>query len=238
MLGDHPGIHHGVKPSPNGILLGNTPHRENHPAKPLFGAGNGGSANPQKQYHIMKITKLTRTALLISMAASYPAAYAQDAAPEKPKMEEKATVETGSLTAMIADSLTFSTLTKALKAAELDITLGTKGDYTVFAPTDEAFGKLPAETLTKLMLPENKEKLRTLLLYHVVAGRVLAADLQDGDVKTMSGEKVKIDIDKKEIEIDGEKVFSADVTASNGVTHSIGKVLVPESLEGFAGLDK
>jgi uncharacterized surface protein with fasciclin (FAS1) repeats len=186
----------------------------------------------------MKTRQLTRTVLLISMAAAYPAAHAEDAVTEKPKVEEKATVEAGTLTAMISDSLTFSTLTKCLKAAELDVTLGTKGDYTIFAPTDEAFGKLPPETLTKLMLPENKEKLRSLLLYHVVAGRVLAADLQDGDVKTMNGEKVKIDADKKKIEINGEKVFSADVTASNGVMHSIGKVLVPESLDGFAGLDE
>lgn len=186
----------------------------------------------------MKTTKLTRTVFLISMAASYPAAYAEDAVTEEPKVEEKATVEAGSLTAMIADSLTFSTLTKALKAAELDITLGTKGDFTIFAPTDEAFGKLPAETLTKLMLPENKEKLRSLLLYHVVAGRMLAADLQDGDVKTMNGGKLKIDVDKDETKINGEKVFSADVAASNGVMHTIGKVLVPESLDGFEGLDK
>lgn len=88
------------------------------------------------------------------------------------------------------------------------------------------------------MLPENKEKLRMLLLYHVVAGRMLAADMTDGDVKTMNGEKLDIDADNKEVEVNGAKVFSADVTASNGVMHTIGKVLVPESLDGFAGLDK
>ncbi|MCU0779035.1 MAG: fasciclin domain-containing protein, partial [Akkermansiaceae bacterium] len=100
----------------------------------------------------------------------------------------------------------------------------------------EAFGKLPAETLIKLMLPENKEKLRMLLLYHVVAGRVLAADLTDGDVKTVNGAKLKIDVSAEKIEVDGAKVFSADVSAINGVMHSIGKVLVPKSLDGFAGL--
>lgn len=176
--------------------------------------------------------------LLISMAASTAAAFAETAVTDKPMMEKKEAVLPDSLTAMISDSATFSTLTKALKAAELDVIPGAKGEFTIFAPTDEAFGKLPAETLTKLILPENKEKLRSLLLYHVVAGRVLAADLKDGDVKTMNGEKVKIAVDAKKIEIDGSKVFSVDVAASHRIMHSIGAVLVPKSMEAFAGLTK
>lgn len=186
----------------------------------------------------MKPKHLTHAIWAISMAASYPTVFAEEVVVEKPKMEEKAAVLPGSLTAMIDDSVTFSTLTKALKAAELDLTLGAKGEFTIFAPTDDAFGKLPAEVLTKLMLPENKEKLRSLLLYHVVTGRILAADLKSGDVKTMNGEKLKIDVATDKIEINGSKVFSADVAANNGVMHSIGEVLVPESLEGFAGLTK
>ncbi len=186
----------------------------------------------------MKTNYLTQAVLLISMTASIPTALSQETAVEKAKIEKKETVQPGSLTALIGASVTFSTLTKALTAAELDVTLGTKGDYTVFAPTDEAFGKLPAEVLTKLLLPENKEKLRSLMLYHVVAGRMLAADMKDGDVKYMNGEKLKIGVAADKIEIDGSKVFSADVTANNGIMHSIGTVLVPKSLEGFAGLDK
>lgn len=186
----------------------------------------------------MKTTYPTRAAVFALLAAISPAAYSQETAAEKPKMEEKDTVKPGSLTATIADSATFATLTKALVAAELDITLGMKGEYTIFAPTDEAFGKLPAEVLTKLMLPENKEKLRSLLLYHVVAGKVLSSDLKDGDVKTMNGEKVKIDVEADKIEVGESKVFSADVIANNGVMHSIGKVLIPKSLDGFAGLEK
>jgi uncharacterized surface protein with fasciclin (FAS1) repeats len=186
----------------------------------------------------MKKTHLTQAIIVISIAAAGPNALAKDAVAEKPKMEEVATVQPGTLTAMIADSATFSTLTKALKAAGLDTTLGNKGEFTIFAPTDEAFGKVPAEVLTKLMLPENKEKLRSLLLYHVVAGKVLAADLKKGDVKTMNGEKVKINVESDKIEVGGSKVFSADVAASNGVMHSIGEVLIPKSLDGFAGLDK
>jgi uncharacterized surface protein with fasciclin (FAS1) repeats len=203
----------------------------------------------------MKPKYLTLTVLLISMAALTPAALAQSDVAGKPttgnptagkptagnptggtSTDEKATVQAGSLTTVIADGASFSTLTKALKAAGLDATLGGKDEFTVFAPTDEAFGKLPAETLTKLMLPENKEKLRMLLLYHVVAGKVLAADLTEGDVKTVNGAKLKIDVSTDKIEVDGNKVYSSDVSATNGVMHSIGKVLVPKSLDGFAGL--
>lgn len=194
--------------------------------------------NPMTTHNNMKTKNMTQAVLMISMAASYPAAFAQEAVADQPKMERKESVQSGSLAAMIADSATFSTLTKALKAAELDLTLGNKGEFTVFAPTDEAFGKLPAEALTKLMLPENKEKLRSLLLYHVIAGRMLAADLKDGDVKTMNGEKVKIGSGTDKVEIDGSKIFSSDVVANNGVMHSIGKVLVPKSMEGFVGLGK
>lgn len=194
-------------------------------------------ATPQNGYHTMKSKYLKHTLLLISMAALNQTALAQDAAADKAVTEATAAVTPGSLTTVIADSVTFSTLTKALKATGLDATLGGKDEFTVFAPTDEAFGKLPEGTLTKLMLPENKDKLRMLLLYHVVAGKVLAADLTDGDVKTVNGEKLKIDVSDDKIEVDGEKVFSADVSANNGVMHSIGVVLVPDSLDGFADLD-
>jgi uncharacterized surface protein with fasciclin (FAS1) repeats len=185
----------------------------------------------------MKTKYLTQTALLISLAALNPAAFAQDESTEKAAVEEVAVVKPGTLTTVIADSATFSTLTAALKAAELDLVLGGTDEFTIFAPTDEAFGKLPEGTLTKLLLPENKEKLRMLLLYHVVAGKVLAADLMDGDVKTVNGEKLKVEVKTDKIEINDEKVYTADVSATNGVMHSIGKVLIPESLDGFEKLD-
>lgn len=186
----------------------------------------------------MKNNYITRAVLLVSMAAVNPAAFAQDDASKRSATEEVTTVQAGSLTTVIADSATFSTLTKALKASGLDVTLGNKENFTIFAPTDEAFGKLPEDTLTKLMLPENKEKLRMLLLYHVVAGKVLAADLTDNDVKTVNGEDVNIDVSDDKVEVNGVKVFSADVKAANGVMHSIGEVLVPKSLDGFADLDE
>ena len=170
---------------------------------------------------------------------------AADAAADAAVVEEKVVVvpatppvKQGSLTDLISDSVSFTTLKAALKASELDVTLGQKGVYTIFAPTDEAFDKLPAGTLGKLMLPENTEKLRSLLLYHVIPGQMLAVDLKEGEVKTMSGEKVKIEIDDSKVEISDAKVFSTDVMANNGVMHSIGSVMIPKSLEGFSGLDK
>lgn len=186
----------------------------------------------------MKTKRIPQTLLILSLAAFTPIAFSAETPAEKSAASAKAMVKKGSLTSMIADSTTFSTLTKALVAAELDATIGVDGEFTIFAPTDEAFGKLSAETLTKLMLPENKEKLRSLLLYHVVAGKVLAADLKDGDVKSLNGEKFKVDVSDDKVEINGNKVFSADVRANNGVMHTIGTVMVPKSLDGFVGLDK
>lgn len=186
----------------------------------------------------MKPKYITRSVLLISMAALTPVALAQDSATDQTVKEERTpVVMPGTLTTVIADSATFSTLTKALRAAELDATIGGKDQFTIFAPTDEAFGKLPEETLTKLMLPENKEKLRMLLLYHVVPGKVQAADMSNGEVKTANGEKLEIDVSDDKIEVNGAKVFSADVSATNGVMHSIGEVLVPKSLDEFADLE-
>ncbi len=191
----------------------------------------------------MKTKKFTQIALIVTLAAAAPSVFAAETAVEKPQSPAVAeagqpAVDPGSLTTVINDSVTFSTLKKALVATGLDVTLGGKGAFTIFAPTDEAFDKLPAGTLGKLMLPENKEKLRSLLLYHVVAGKVLAADLKDGEVKTMNGEKVKVDVDGKEVEINDSKVYSTDVMANNGVMHSVGTVLMPESLKDFSPLDK
>lgn len=192
---------------------------------------------PPHHLNTMNNKNTIRAALLI-LSAFTPVAFSEEIKDDKAKVAETATVQDGSLTKLISDSATFATLTKALTATGLDVTLGAKGEYTIFAPTDEAFGKLPSGVLAKLLLPENKEKLRSLLLYHVVAGKVMSTDLKDGDVKTMNGEKVKVDVEDDGIEVEDSKVFSADVAASNGVMHSIGTVMVPDSLEGFAGLDK
>ena len=123
----------------------------------------------------------------------------------------------------------FTTLAKALTAAGLIDTLKGKGPYTVFAPTDEAFAKLPAGALDELLKPENKEKLKAVLLYHVVAGRVPSAQvvkLNGKTAKTVQGGTVKIDTTNG-VMVNDAKVVTADVKATNGVIHVIDTVLMP-----------
>jgi len=125
----------------------------------------------------------------------------------------------------------FTTLAKALQAAGLVETLKGAGKFTVFAPTDEAFAKLPAGTLEMLLKPENKEKLKAILLYHVVSGNVMAKDvakLNGKDVKTLQGGTVKIDTSNG-VKVNDSTVVKADVKASNGVIHVIDTVLIPAS---------
>lgn len=196
----------------------------------------------------MKTNNITRLALLLVLAPLTPAALAQKEGTTKKAEVTKTTTTTtevktavpepGSIAAAVNDGATFSILSKAIKAADLEQILGTKGTYTVFAPTDEAFGKLKEGTLDKLMLPENKEKLRSLLLFHVIPGQFISSSLKDEEVKTSNGEKVKIDVDGKTVKVDKAKVSQADVMATNGVIHTIDKVLVPKSLDGFVGLDE
>lgn len=186
----------------------------------------------------MKTHTIPKMMLVLALSAVTPAAFAQneDKADKKAATEEKIPAP-GSVASVIHDGVTFSILAKLVKAAELEETLSGSGPFTVFGATDEAFGKLPSGALDKLLLPENKEKLRTLVTYHVIPGQFLASSLKDGEVKTLSGDKVKIDVDDKKVEIDDSKVVSTDVVATNGVFHAIDKVLVPKTLDGFAGLD-
>ena len=125
---------------------------------------------------------------------------------------------------------TFNTLATALKAAGLAETLKTKGPFTVFAPTDEAFSKLPAGTVESLLKPENKEKLKAILLYHVVAGDVTAAQVTKmSSAKTLEGQDVKITVTDGTVMVNNAKVIKADVFATNGVIHVIDTVLLPKN---------
>jgi transforming growth factor-beta-induced protein len=123
---------------------------------------------------------------------------------------------------------TFNTLAAALTAAELlDVLKGT-GPFTVFAPTDTAFAKLPAGTLDNLLKPENKAQLQAVLKYHVVAGKVLAADVVKlTSATTLEGSAVKVSVSGSTVMINDGKVTQADVMASNGVIHVIDAVLLP-----------
>jgi len=123
----------------------------------------------------------------------------------------------------------FKTLAAALKAADLIDTLKGKGPFTVFAPTDEAFSKLPAGTVETLLKPENKQKLIAVLTYHVVAGKVMAADVVKlTEAKTVQGGKVTIEVKDGKVKVDGANVVKTDIVTSNGVIHVIDAVILPK----------
>jgi uncharacterized surface protein with fasciclin (FAS1) repeats len=130
-------------------------------------------------------------------------------------------------TAIAAGS--FKTLVTAVKAAGLVDTLKGKGPFTVFAPTDDAFAKLPAGTVENLLKPENKKKLAAILTYHVVPGKVMSKDLTGKKmmVKTVEGAQVSINATDG-VKVDDAKVVKADIVASNGVIHVIDTVIIPK----------
>jgi uncharacterized surface protein with fasciclin (FAS1) repeats len=130
-------------------------------------------------------------------------------------------------TAVAAGS--FQTLATALQAAGLVETLKGKGPFTVFAPTDDAFNKLPAGTVETLLKPENKDKLKSILLYHVVSGDVTAQQVMKlSSAKTVGGQNVTLAVDHGSVMVNDAKVVKADVIASNGVIHVIDTVLLPK----------
>lgn len=124
----------------------------------------------------------------------------------------------------------FSTLVAAVKAAGLVETLKGKGPFTVFAPTDAAFKKLPAGTVESLLKPENKAKLASILTYHVIPGKVMSKDIAGKKLqaKTVQGQKVSVDATKG-VKIDSANVTKADIATSNGVIHVIDSVILPTS---------
>jgi len=124
----------------------------------------------------------------------------------------------------------FDTLVAAVKAAGLVETLRGPGPFTVFAPTNEAFAKLPAGTLESLLRPENKTKLQNILKYHVVAGKVMASDvIKLHSTKTVEGQDVTIAVVNGAVEINNAHVTKTDIGTSNGVIHVIDSVLLPNS---------
>ena len=123
----------------------------------------------------------------------------------------------------------FKTLAAALQAAGLVETLKGQGPFTVFAPTDAAFAQLPAGTVEMLLKPENKAKLTAILTYHVVAGKVMAADVvKVTSAKTVQGESVAVKVSGGKVMINNANVVTTDIAASNGVIHVIDTVLMPK----------
>jgi uncharacterized surface protein with fasciclin (FAS1) repeats len=134
-----------------------------------------------------------------------------------------------SIVGIASTNADFETLTAALKAADLVGTLEGKGPFTVFAPTDAAFEKLPPGTLEDLLKPENKAKLAAILTYHVVPGNVKAADVVKlTGAKTVNGQDVKIAVEGSTVKVDGATVVTADIAASNGTIHVIDTVILPK----------
>jgi uncharacterized surface protein with fasciclin (FAS1) repeats len=123
----------------------------------------------------------------------------------------------------------FKTLVAAVQAAGLVETLKGKGPFTVFAPTDEAFAKLPPGTVEDLLKPENKAKLQKVLTYHVVPGKVMAADVvKVKEAKTVQGSSLKVNASGGKVMVDNASVVKADIAASNGVIHVIDTVVLPK----------
>ena len=165
------------------------------------------------RFEIAKFAAVAAT--VVGLAVGNSSAYAVDAA----KMD---IVDT----AVAAGS--FKTLAAALGAAGLVDTLKGAGPFTVFAPTDDAFAKLPAGTVEELLKPENKGKLTAILTYHVVDGNVMAADVVKlKEAKTLNGMMVNVMVNGGTVMINDATVTSADIAASNGVIHVIDSVLLP-----------
>jgi uncharacterized surface protein with fasciclin (FAS1) repeats len=135
--------------------------------------------------------------------------------------------EKNDIVAVASSAGSFNTLVAAVKAAGLVETLQGAGPFTVFAPTDAAFAKLPKGTVEDLLKPENKEKLVAILTYHVVAGKVMAADVKTMKAKTVNGQSLDVKVTDSGVTVDNAKVVKTDVAASNGIIHVIDTVVLP-----------
>lgn len=162
--------------------------------------------------------------------------YGQATTPETASGNAAAMQGAKNIVETAAGNASFSTLVSAVKAADLVTTLSGPGPFTVFAPTNEAFDALPAGTVDNLMKPAGKDKLASVLKYHVVPGKMMAADLKDGQtLKTVAGEELMVKIMGDKVMVNGAEVSQADLAASNGVIHVIGKVLMPGASMGNSG---
>jgi len=167
----------------------------------------------------------------LAFAACSPAAEAP--APAPAPVVEAAPVPAPVVAKDIVDTAvgagSFNTLVAAVQAADLEVTLRGPGPFTVFAPTDAAFAALPAGTVENLLKPENKSQLAAILTYHVLPGKVMAADIGTATLEpaTVQGKMVKVVGGADGVTVNDAKVTAADIEASNGVIHVIDKVLMP-----------
>ena len=166
---------------------------------------------------------MKRFAFVMSVAAVLGLTWMNGFAADKDKDKERDIVDTA------VGAGDFKTLAAALEAADLVETLKGKGPFTVFAPTDEAFEKLPKGTLEDLLKPENKKKLAGILTYHVVPGKVMAAEVTKmKKAKTVQGTDVKIKVVDGKVMVNDAEVIKTDIACTNGVIHVIDTVIMPE----------
>jgi uncharacterized surface protein with fasciclin (FAS1) repeats len=162
-------------------------------------------------------------------AQSDPDSRNQPAQDGKTPNSSDATPATKNIVEEAASSKQFQTLIKVIKAAGLEETLAAKGPYTIFAPTDQAFAGLPEGSLEQLLQPENKDLLRHLLNYHVVLGSVTKGQLKNGQIKTLSGDPVTVEVSKEgTVTVNNAKVTQADIQVSNGIIHVVDQVIIPQ----------
>jgi uncharacterized surface protein with fasciclin (FAS1) repeats len=171
----------------------------------------------------MKTNRILSLATLVAAFALAPNLVAGERTSATPASGGK------DIVAVAAGAENFKTLVAAVQAAGLVQTLQGTGPFTVFAPTDEAFAKLPAGTVENLLKPENKDQLVAILKYHVIAGKVLAADVKTMEVKTVEGRNLKLVVSPQGVTVDNAKVIKTDVMAGNGVIHVIDTVLIPKA---------
>jgi uncharacterized surface protein with fasciclin (FAS1) repeats len=162
-----------------------------------------------KTIRILSLTAIIAASSLVGVAHAEPKEKAKD------------------IVAVASGNGSFNTLVAAVKAAGLVETLQGPGPFTVFAPTDEAFAKLPKGTVEDLLKPENKAKLVSILTYHVVAGKVMAEDVKTMKAKTVNGQSLDVKVTDGAVTVDNAKVVMTDVAASNGVIHVIDTVVLP-----------
>ncbi|MBW4632697.1 MAG: fasciclin domain-containing protein [Iphinoe sp. HA4291-MV1] len=215
------------------------------PDQSITVAQKGGGLNPNPK--ILQECPYNRAACPGGGGTSTPPASTPESAPttpgteipttpgapgtETPSKEPAAGTENKNVVAIAQSNNSLTFLTKALKAAGLAETLQGKGPFTIFAPNDAAFGKLPPDAVQDLLKPENKEVLVKILRYHVVQGSVTSSDLKSGEVKSIEGQPIIVKVDPSAgVAVNDGKVVQPDIKASNGVIHVIDTVILPPDL--------
>ena len=213
-----------VDPAHGGLHGDMTPGKRRHGHITPYRAASGSLSCSLHQVHNIMI-KQTIPLLLLAGACLAGTVFSDLVTAQEPPTPAPAAAD---IVAVAAGDADFTTLVSALRAAELVTVLQGKGPFTVFAPNNAAFAKLPPGALENLMKPENKKKLVSLLKNHVASGIIMATDVKSGRVKMLGGEKIEVDVENGRVGFGGAKVIKADVPASNGVIHVIDTVIMTD----------